>query len=214
MQQQLNLLATLFVSQGVPMLAAGTELGHTQKGNNNAYCQDSRLGWLNWDTRDAQILTAAVRRLSTLRRQQPVLRQRRYLHGRFSSRSSGLADVAWLDARAGAMDETAWHDGHGAFLALLLAVDPGLLNLHIAGARGDVAADEDTAPGALLALFNTGARSIRFPLDGDLLPQGRWDTLWDSASHVQGLGFASVALAECTHVEVAAKSVWIGRCYT
>ena len=138
---------------------------------------------MQWEARDAGLLTRAVRRLATLRHEQPVLRQRRFLHGRFTSRSTGLADVAWLDTDAAPMGEGAWHAGDARFLALLLAVDPGLLMSVRTTRRAPLtASDEDTAPGAVLVLLNTGEAPVRFPLAGDALPRGRWERLWDSAA--------------------------------
>lgn len=79
-QRMRNLLATVFLSQGTPMLLAGDEGGNSQQGNNNAYCQDNETSWINWETHDTD-LTEFVVKLSRLRRENPVLRQRRFLHG-------------------------------------------------------------------------------------------------------------------------------------
>ncbi|MFX9461812.1 glycogen debranching enzyme, partial [Acinetobacter baumannii] len=76
-----NLLATLMLSQGTPMMLAGDELDHSQKGNNNAYCQDNDITWLDWAKRDGA-LVSFVRRLIALRRVHPVLRRATFLHGR------------------------------------------------------------------------------------------------------------------------------------
>ncbi|GFE49809.1 glycogen operon protein GlgX homolog [Roseobacter cerasinus] len=94
-QRQRNMLATLFLSQGTPMLLAGDELGHSQQGNNNAYCQDNELTWLDWATGDAEMVEF-VAHLADLRRQHPVLRQSRFLHAALRP-SDGLPDVAWSD---------------------------------------------------------------------------------------------------------------------
>ena len=80
-QQARNLLATLFLSQGVPMLLGGDELGRTQGGNNNAYCQDSEVSWYDWDAVDQDLL-AWTQRLIALRRAHPVFRRRRFFQGR------------------------------------------------------------------------------------------------------------------------------------
>jgi glycogen operon protein len=87
-----NLLATLFVAQGTPMILAGDEVGNSQDGNNNAYCQDNRIGWVDWS--GAPGLTPFVARLAAFRRAHPVLRQDRFLHGRRRP-ADGLPDVEW-----------------------------------------------------------------------------------------------------------------------
>jgi isoamylase len=92
-RQQRNLLATLLLSQGVPMLVGGDELGRTQGGNNNAWCQDNEISWLDWDETDEGLL-AFTRKLIHLRRDQPVFRRRDFLVG--SDERSGLPDVVWL----------------------------------------------------------------------------------------------------------------------
>src|SRR4030095_15030127 len=80
-RQKRNLLTTLFVSQGVPMLCAGDEIGRTQGGNNNAYCQDNEISWLDWSVDDSRRgLLDFVRKLIALRRREPVLRRRQFLH--------------------------------------------------------------------------------------------------------------------------------------
>ncbi len=90
-----NMLATLFVSQGTPMLLAGDEFGNSQNGNNNSYCQDNEIGWLNWEQIDCGLLEF-VRALSEFRRAHPSLRQKRFLHGAVR-KCDGLPDVEWTD---------------------------------------------------------------------------------------------------------------------
>jgi glycogen operon protein len=103
-----NLLATLFLAQGTPMLLAGDELGNSQGGNNNAYAQDNETGWVQWGGADAA-LTAFVARLTALRRAHPVLRQRRFLHARARPKD-GLPDVIWRRADGRAPQSGDWHD--------------------------------------------------------------------------------------------------------
>ena len=92
-RRQRNLLTTLFVSQGTPMLLAGDEFGNSQDGNNNAYCQDNEIGWLDWPGADQDLLSFA-RRLTALRRAHPALRQSRFMHGRVRA-DDGAPDVIW-----------------------------------------------------------------------------------------------------------------------
>ncbi len=97
-QQKRNFLTTLLLSQGVPMIVAGDEMGRTQGGNNNAYCQDNPISWMDWaDVRENSILLEFTRRLSALRAQHPVFHRRRYFQGRSSRGSGGLDDIVWLE---------------------------------------------------------------------------------------------------------------------
>src|SRR5438094_880248 len=92
-----NFLTTLFLSQGVPMLLHGDEMGRTQQGNNNAYCQDTELSWFDWSQRDENLsLLGFTRRLMDFRRAHPVLRRRKWFQGRPLRRET-VGDIAWLD---------------------------------------------------------------------------------------------------------------------
>ncbi len=114
-QRQRNLLATLFLSQGTPMLLAGDEIGNSQDGNNNAYCQDNEIGWIAWAEADEDLLDF-VARLSAFRRAHPVLRQSRFLHGA-ERQLDGLPDVDWIDLRGRPLQ---WRDpGLSAFGLIL-----------------------------------------------------------------------------------------------
>lgn len=110
-----NLLATVFLSQGTPMLLAGDEAGHSQQGNNNAYAQDNEITWIDWSRQDAD-LVAFTEAVSAFRRQHPVVRQTRFLHG-CQRASDGLADVEWRSVDGGPVD---WHDRSLSSFALLL----------------------------------------------------------------------------------------------
>jgi len=104
-RRQRNMLATLFLSQGTPMLLAGDEFSNTQHGNNNAYCQDNEIGWLNWNDADLE-MQAFVQALSTFRQNHIALRQSRFLHGGLR-RNDGLADVSWTNFKGDALE---WRD--------------------------------------------------------------------------------------------------------
>ena len=122
-RQQRNLLATLLLSQGVPMLLGGDELGRTQQGNNNGYCQDNEISWYNWDQTalDCDLMTF-TRRLIEIRKQQPTLRRRRFFHGR-RIRGAGVKDLTWLRADGAEMTDAEWHDASLSSLGLLLSGD-------------------------------------------------------------------------------------------
>ena len=141
-----NLLATLMLSQGVPMLLAGDELGHSQGGNNNAYAQDNESTWVDWGSADAG-LTDFVARLTRLRAAHPVLRQRQFLHGRLRPHDQ-LADVIWRCADGKSPEPGQWHDP--AFRCLCV-------ELRTSALRGP---NSDT----LFAVFNMGPdQSLTLP---------------------------------------------------
>jgi len=110
-RQKRNMLATLLFSQGTPMLVAGDEMGHTQRGNNNAYCQDNEIGWLEWDaiTDDGRALTDFVRRLTLLRHAFPILRRGRFLAGQWNEELQ-VKDVTWINADGAEMTQDQWKD--------------------------------------------------------------------------------------------------------
>ncbi len=110
-RQKRNLLATLLFSQGVPMLLAGDEMGRTQRGNNNAYCQDNTISWVNWNLTDADhALFDFVARLIRLRRAHPVFRRRNFFQGR-PIRGSGIKDIHWFKPDGSEMSDEEWaHD--------------------------------------------------------------------------------------------------------
>jgi isoamylase len=107
-RQQRNFLATMLLSQGVPMLLGGDEFGRTQGGNNNTYCQDSEISWYDWDLGLGQYdLLAFTRRLIALRQRHPVFRRRRFFEG---ADDHGVADLAWYDSDGNAMADEDWDD--------------------------------------------------------------------------------------------------------
>lgn len=141
-----NLLATLMLSQGTPMLLAGDEVGHTQGGNNNAYAQDNDVTRIDWGLSD-RALANFVARLTALRRAHPVLRQRRFLHSKPRA-SDGLPDVIWRRADAAIPTPSDWHDPDFRCIGLELRM----------------AAEGADLPDTLYLVFNGGAAvSLRLP---------------------------------------------------
>jgi glycogen operon protein len=109
-RQKRNLLATLLLSQGTPMLLAGDEMGRTQNGNNNAYCHDDLTSWVDWSVgADGQALTSFVRRLIRLRMQYPILRRGRFLTGEYNQ-ELGVRDVTWINKHGEEMRLADWQD--------------------------------------------------------------------------------------------------------
>ncbi|WP_119300752.1 glycogen debranching protein GlgX [Dongia deserti] len=119
-RQKRNFLATLLLSQGTPMLLAGDEFGRSQQGNNNGYCQDNEISWVNWDHDDrAQRLTRFCQRLLAIRHRYVVLRRSRYLTGEWNDEMD-IKDSAWLDPTGKEIGEEQWKDPQARCLGLLL----------------------------------------------------------------------------------------------
>jgi glycogen operon protein len=122
-RHQRTFLATLLLSQGVPMLSGGDELGRSQRGNNNAYCQDSELTWFTWPaTGTAARILDFTRRLIRLRLDHPVFRRRRFFQGR-RIQGSAVKDLSWLQPDGAEMTDEEWHNGQSRCLGLQLAGD-------------------------------------------------------------------------------------------
>ncbi|MDT7616702.1 MAG: isoamylase [Pseudonocardiales bacterium] len=119
-RQKRNILATLMLSQGVPMIAHGDELGRSQQGNNNVYCQDNELSWVDWDrARANEVLTDFTARLAALRAEHPIFRRQRFFQGR-PLRGSGIDDIAWLRTDAQPMSDEDWDSGDTHAMAIHL----------------------------------------------------------------------------------------------
>ncbi|WP_434085302.1 glycogen debranching protein GlgX [Mycolicibacterium goodii] len=120
-RQQRNFVTTLLLSQGVPMIAHGDELGRTQQGNNNVYCQDSELSWIDWDNADTELLEF-TRKVSELRAAHPVFRRRRFFNGR-PVRQPGeprLPDIGWYAPDGSEMTDEDWDTGYAKSMAVYL----------------------------------------------------------------------------------------------
>src|SRR3954451_14416652 len=120
-RQRCNLLATLLLSQGTPLLLAGDEFGHSQRGNNNAYCQDNEITWFDWERIDeaGKALIVFVRKVIALRQAFPMLRRGRFLTGEYNA-DLGVKDVRWLTPDATDMKPESWRDAHARCLGMLM----------------------------------------------------------------------------------------------
>jgi len=148
-------LATLFLAQGTPMLLGGDEFGRTQRGNNNAYCQDNEISWLDWrlaDSPDGRALTTFVQRMIALRHRHTVLRAPRFLHGQ-DELAPDIRDIAWFDAEGAPVSNESWNNPEERRLVLRRA-----------GRNGDGKVS------ILTAFFNAGAEEQRFRLPPPGLP--------------------------------------------
>jgi glycogen operon protein len=171
-RQQRNFIATLLLSQGVPMLLHGDELGRTQQGNNNGYAQDNELTWVNWDAVDLPLVefTGALARL---RRDHPTFRRRRFFDGRPARREEGMAvpDIVWLRPDGSTMEPEDWDTGFGRAVAVFLNGE----GIRERDRRGEQILDKD-----FMVLFNAGDDPVDFTMpDVEFSP--RWDVLVDTA---------------------------------
>ena len=197
LRQARNLLATLLLSTGVPMLSMGDEVRRTQLGNNNAYCQDGPLSWMPWEPdADAQGLHAFVRRLLALRRDHPVFRQRAFFSGRAFG-EDGVKDLAWFTARGLELSEEQWFD-------------PGLrtLGMYLSGGgiRTRTPRGERVLDDSFLLLLHTAE------VDADVaLPGPPWATSYEvvldtALVHPEGAA-ASGVLAVCARSVLLLKAL-------
>ncbi|MBA3914995.1 MAG: glycogen debranching protein GlgX, partial [Acidobacteriales bacterium] len=121
MQQKRNFIATMFLSQGVPMLLAGDAIGHTQGGNNNAYCQDNEISWINWELSppDRELLHF-TQRMIALRKNHPVFHRRNFFQGR-AIKGEGISDIIWLNPDGKEMGDEAWRNDSARCLGVFLS---------------------------------------------------------------------------------------------
>ena len=159
-RQMRNLLATLLLSQGTPMLLAGDEFGHSQQGNNNPYCQDNPLSWIDWERAAqprAQAQAAFVRRVLQLRRRYALLRRNRFLH-EGSDSEAGVGDIRWMRPDGGAMAPEDWHDGERRALTIVLDGRGPDSDLHVPARHLSLA-----------LLLNAGHETVAFTVGDDAL---------------------------------------------
>ena len=155
LRQRRNFLATLLLAQGTPMLLAGDEFGHSQQGNNNAYCQDNEITWLDWSAlQQEQGMLDFVRSLVRVRSEYLLLHRDRFVHGQEQFEPSGFSDIQWLRADGEPMNDADWHNDSN-FLAMLLAVE--------AMPARDPRFDGEKES-ALLVVFNADTTKVDFVL--------------------------------------------------
>ncbi|MGH9174969.1 MAG: glycogen debranching enzyme, partial [Vicinamibacterales bacterium] len=152
-RQQRNFLATLLLSQGVPMIAAGDEIGRTQRGNNNAYCQDNELSWVDWEQADQDLLYFTVSLLA-FRRAHPAFRRRRWFEGEVLRRPSAR-DIAWFTPAGEEMSEQDWSAGSAKSLTMFL--NGSVISTR--GPRGEKISDD-----TFLLCFNAHHETMSFTL--------------------------------------------------
>jgi glycogen operon protein len=198
-RQQRNYLTTLLISQGVPMIRHGDELGHTQGGNNNAYCQDNEISWIDWNLdEDQRALLEFTQTVVRLRRDNPVFRRRRFFAGSPDhGGESDLGDIAWFMPNAQHMDDEAWSNGLAKTLMVFLnggaIPEPDPRGQQILG-------------DSFLILFNAYHEPITFTIPGK-----EWGPAW--IPEINTAGEMPVGQLEPdSELQVGARSTIVLRC--
>ncbi len=200
-RQQRNFLTTLLLSQGVPMIAHGDELGRSQRGNNNVYCQDNELAWVDWDLSSAdESLLAFTQRVVHLRRNHPVFRRRRFFKGSAEhGGTSEVGDIDWITPTGGSMTEDDWRNGYARALTVFLnggrILEPDT--------RGQPVVDD-----SFLILFNAHYESLEFTVPPR--EYGRWWTVTvDTADGDRPTGDAGDTYTPGDQIPVGARSMLV-----
>ena len=201
-RQQRNILATLLVSQGTPMLAHGDELGRTQQGNNNVYCQDSPLAWMDWDLAETNAdLVEFTSRAIALRTEHPVFRRRRFFAGRPIRSGEEARDIAWLTPAGDEMTPADWDSGFGKSLTVFLNGD----GIPYKDPRGERVTDD-----SFLLCFNAHYEDLEFTL-----PDGNYGAEWtvelDTNTPTGARDDESAVVTAGTSTTVVSRSVLVLR---
>jgi isoamylase len=189
-KQKRNFLATLFLSQGVPMLLGGDELGRTQGGNNNGYCQDNEISWFDWENADEALLEF-TRNLIRFRSEHPVFMRRGWFLGR-AIHGGGVEDIGWFTPEGIEMAEENWGEGFAKSVAVFL--NGGAIAYP--GPRGEKIVDD-----SFLVLFNAHYESIPFTLPG-----AEWGKRWIRVLDTAGGGFVGDKRESAAKEEISVQS--------
>jgi isoamylase len=206
-RQVRNFLVTLFLSQGIPMLLAGDELGRTQQGNNNSYCQDNEISWVDWDAAAKHSdLIEFVAGLSALRKAHPVFRRRRFFSGRADASGDGQRDIIWLSPAGGEMTASDWNSWDSKALAVCVNGDA----ITEPGPKGERITDAD-----FILLLNAYSDAVRFTIPVGFGGSGdTWQVIVDTGSS-RPASLASngtvVSADSRLNFEVAARSIVVLR---
>jgi glycogen operon protein len=191
-RQQRNFVVSLLLSQGIPMILGGDEIGRTQRGNNNAYCQDDELSWYDWTNTDEGLL-AFTQALIAFRKTHRVFRRRTFFQGR-PIHGTGVSDVAWFTPSGDEMQDHDWAEGFAKSLGVFLNGEA----LEV-GRRGEEYSDE-----SFLMLFNAHHEPVTFTV-----PPSRWGDAWQT--EIDATGWAvepdQPAVKPGDAVDVEARSV-------
>lgn len=169
-RQKRNFLTTLFLSQGVPMLVGGDEFGRTQKGNNNAYCQDNEISWLNWNDVDEDLL-AFAKKIIQLRKRHPTFCRRRWFQGQ-PIKGIGLEDIAWFLPDGSEMSEEHWTNDYAKSLGVYL----NGRGIRSVGQKGEIIIDD-----SFYIIFNAHHEALDYTLPISKYGK-RWEKILDTSS--------------------------------
>lgn len=190
-RQKRNFLATLFLSQGVPMLLAGDELGRTQQGNNNAYCQDNEISWINWACADKDLLQF-TKKIIQLRKEHPVFRRRRWFQG-LPIKGIGLEDIAWFLPDGSEMSEEHWNVDFAKSMAIFLNGQ----GIHSVGPKGEHVIDD-----SFYIIFNAFHEPLSFKL-----PARQYGINWIKELDTDDLDFEPEIYKAKEYVKVEGRSI-------
>jgi isoamylase len=169
-RQRRNFMATLLLSQGVPMLLSGDEMGRSQQGNNNAYCQDNELSWIDWNLPEAnEAFLDFTRQLIVLRQKHPIFRRRKWFQGR-AIHGSEVHDIVWFNVDGSEMTEAQWREGSIKTIAIFLNGEA----IDTVNHKGERILDD-----SFFMLFNTDGKSLEFVLPKELRAW-EWRTIIDT----------------------------------
>lgn len=192
-KQKRNMLTTLFLSQGVPMLVAGDELGKTQKGNNNAYCQDNEISWINWAQADNDLI-AFTQKLIKLRKSHPVFCRRRWF---FGQKIRGIEDIAWFKPDGQDMSEEDWNNGFAKSLAVYMNGKA----IRTPGIHGEKIVDNN-----FYIIFNAYHGDLTFKLPGK-----KYGDNWVKEIDTDNDKISKAVLAPDSEIDVKGRSVIVLR---
>ncbi|WP_292835066.1 glycogen debranching protein GlgX [Microbacterium sp.] len=197
-RQQRNFLATLLLSQGVPMISHGDELGRTQGGNNNGYAQDNEITWIDWEHVD-QPLVEFTAALARLRREHPTFRRSRFFDGRPVRREEGapVPDIVWLRPDGTQMQPEDWGSGFGRAVGVFLNGD---------GIRERDRRGQEIHDGHFLILFNAGDEQVQFTM-----PQADFGPEWEVIVDTAGGAADGAPLSGGDHVDLVGRSLMVLR---
>ncbi|MDI3315722.1 MAG: glycogen debranching protein GlgX [Mycobacterium sp.] len=198
-RQMRNFLATLMVSQGTPMLSHGDEIGRSQSGNNNAYCQDSELTWMDWSLVDKNAdLLAFTRKATALRRAHPVFRRRRFFEGAPIRKGEQVRDIAWLTPAGREMTPEDWGSQFGKSIAVFLNGEA----IPSPDARGQRVVDD-----SFLLCFNAHDQAVKF-----VIPQDHYAQVWTAElDTTDPTGDSALVVAAGESISVPARSLLVLR---
>jgi isoamylase len=194
-RQKRNLLTTLLLSQGVPMILSGDELGNSQFGNNNAYCQDNEISWIKWNEKD-ETLISFVRQLIGFRKSHPAFSRRRWFQEQ-PIRGIGVEDIAWFTADGKEMNDEQWNEGYAKSLGVYL----NGLGLRCLDEKGCKLTDKD-----FYLIFNAHDEEIEFTLPPEKFGN-KWLKVLDTATDNELLNDPKMELMPASNYVIQARSI-------